>query len=254
MGLFRRIKKEEVHPDKDAPLVQAKTPQEIQKEQLTTELDYLRKELQTKTEHLSSISDKLAKVKSEYDQLVSTLMTSKKDLKERKAEHEQLLLQISQTKTHLETINKQIEENKSVLHEIQKSKEELQAIKMQYENYKEEVEKLKPLHESFDQLKKAHQDALSDLEKITREAETKKKEIEDAKKELKLIETQMANAANRVAPKNVVAAASSVVSSLNSKLLAAQKELETLKIALQRERMEHLETKRKLDELQKNQN
>jgi hypothetical protein len=44
----------------------------------------------------------------------------------------------------------------------------------------------------------------------------------------------------------VVAAASSVVSSLNSKLLATQKELEIVKAALQREREEHLETKKKI--------
>jgi hypothetical protein len=59
----------------------------------------------------------------------------------------------------------------------------------------------------------------------------------------------MSNVGDRATPKNIVAAASSVVASLNTKLLAAQKELETLKIALQRERADHAETKKKLDDL-----
>jgi len=86
---------------------------------------------------------------------------------------------------------------------------------------------------------------------MRKEYESKKKEIEIAKKELKFIESQMANAAERSAPKNLVAAASSVVSSLNAKLLATQKELEMLKVALQRERADHQQTKSKLDEFLK---
>ena len=53
------------------------------------------------------------------------------------------------------------------------------------------------------------------------------------------------------AKKNVVAAASSVVSSLNAKVMAMQKEMEIIKTTLQRERAEHQETKAKLDEMLK---
>jgi MFS superfamily sulfate permease-like transporter len=50
---------------------------------------------------------------------------------------------------------------------------------------------------------------------------------------------------------NIVAAASSVVASLNNKLAAMQKELEVVRLALQKERAEHRQTKDKLSELTK---
>ncbi|MEW6588410.1 MAG: hypothetical protein AB1299_04520 [Thermoproteota archaeon] len=250
MGLFRRAKKEEPE-DQTASDVQIKTPEQIQKEQVVNELEYLRKELSSKTEHLNSISDKLIKVKDEYDHLVGTLMTSKRELNEHKAKHQEILQQIESAKAELISIKKQVEAERTSLDELQKARSELESMKSQYLKYKEEADKLKSLHESFEQIKKSQQDATKELEQIRKEHESKKKEIEIAKKELKFIEDQMANVGNRTAPKNVVAAASSVVSSLNSKLLATQKELEMLKIALQRERTEHQETKNKLDALLK---
>lgn len=254
MGLFRRTKKEEPESEQPVADVQIKTPEQIQKEQIRNELDYLREELKAKTEHLSSISDKLSKVKDEYDQLVSTLMSSKKELNEKKAERQEILQRIESGRVELESIKRQIDSSKTTLEELQKAKKELESVRSQYQQYKEDVDKLKSTHESFEEIKKAHQAATTELEQIRKEHEAKKKEIEIAKKELKFIEDQMANVGNRTAPKNVVAAASSVVSSLNSKLLATQKELEMLKIALQRERSEHQQTKNKLDELLKQNN
>jgi outer membrane murein-binding lipoprotein Lpp len=61
----------------------------------------------------------------------------------------------------------------------------------------------------------------------------------------------MANAGERANQKNVVAAASSVVSSLNAKILSMQKEMEIIKTTLQRERIEHQQEKDQLDEILK---
>jgi outer membrane murein-binding lipoprotein Lpp len=61
----------------------------------------------------------------------------------------------------------------------------------------------------------------------------------------------MANAGERADQKSVVAAASSVVSSLNAKILAMQKEMEIIKTTLQRERIEHQQAKDQLDEIHK---
>jgi len=255
MGLFRKTKKEEIPPDetKTAESVQIKSPEEIQRDQVTNELEYLQGEVRSKTDHLNSISEKFVKVKEEYEHIVSELMLSKKELNEKKLE--------------LESINSQYEEKKSSLNELERADRDLAAVKSEYIKYKAESEelenKVKTLQASYEDNKRAHESAgqniakekaqqeavRKEIEEIRKEYESKKKEIEIARKELKFIEEQIANVGDRSTPKNVVAAASSVVASMNSKLLATQKELETLKIALQRERADHAETKKKLDDL-----
>ncbi len=107
MGLFRRAKKEEIEQAEEtieAPVeqVRIKSPEEIQKERLAGEIEYLEAEIKSKTIHLDSISQKLATVKEEYDQAVSLLMSSKKDMNEKRSEfdsarvhHEQILQKIN---------------------------------------------------------------------------------------------------------------------------------------------------------------
>jgi len=284
MGLFRRAKKEEEEPVEEAveapvesPVeqVRIKSPEEIQKELLTGELEYLKAEIKSKATHLDSISQKLATVKEEYDQAVSSLMSSKKDMNERRAEfdsaranHEQILQKIRSSKSELESITREYGEKKMVLDELKKANIDLDRARAEYVKYKTESEELrlqsKIIQKSYEESKVAYDGinqelvkAVSELEsarkevsEIRKEVESKRKEIEFAKKELKFIESQMVNVGDRAAPKNVVAAASSVVSSLNTKILAAQKELEVLKVALQRERAEHQEAKKRLSALE----
>ena len=90
-----------------------------------------------------------------------------------------------------------------------------------------------------------------ETQKLNEELDSKKKEVENSKRELKFIENQMANAGERMDQKSVVAAASSVVSSLNSKILSMQKEMEIIKTTLQRERVEHSQVKEQLDQMLK---
>ncbi|MBI5377954.1 MAG: hypothetical protein HZA82_04960 [Thaumarchaeota archaeon] len=280
MGLFRRAKKEESEPAEEtieAPVeqVRIKSPEEIQKERLAGEIEYLEAEIKSKTSHLDSISQKLVTVKEEYDQAVSSLMSSKKDMNEKRSEfdtarvhHEQILQKINSSKSELESIRKEYDEKKIVLDELKKANNDLNTARAEYVKYKTESEELrlqnKIVQKSYEEGKKAQDDtnqelikAVSELEsarreisEIRKERDTKKKEIEFAKKELKFIESQMVNVGDRTAPKNIVAAASSVVSSLNAKILATQKELEVLKVALQRERTEHQEAKKKLAALE----
>ena len=103
MGLFRRKKDEAETPVESQTIepMQVKSPEEIQKERIASELEHLNSELESKTEHLKSVTEKLDKVKSEYDELVGTLMASKKEANEKKAEmdaqraqHQQILKQI----------------------------------------------------------------------------------------------------------------------------------------------------------------
>lgn len=276
MGLFKRTKKEEVDQAKrviETPVeqVRIKSPEEIQKEHLTSEIEHLEAEIKSKTNHLDSISQKLTTVKEEYDQAVSSLMSSKKEMNEKKSEfdsakihHEQLLQKINSSKSELESVNKEYDEKRILLDGLKKAKTDLDAAQAEYVKYKTESEELrlqnKIIQKSYEENQKAQNDISQELIKVSselesarkeileirKEHEVKKKEIEFAKKELKFIESQMVNVGDRTAPKNIVAAASSVVSSLNAKILATQKELEVLKVALQRERAEHQETKKSL--------
>lgn len=246
MGLFRREKKEADEQPTEIEVVQVKSPEEIQKERIANELECLQGELKSKTEHLDSISEKLGKAKEEYDGIVGTLMASKKEINENRAMYEQILQKISASESQLSSVQRQIDEKKALLDELKNAKNTLDSTKAEYLKYKAESEKLKSSHDSYEEIRKSQEAARKEMEEARKEHESKKKEIEIAKKELKFIENQLANATERSTPKNVVAAASSVVSSLNSKLLATQKEMETLKIALQREREEHQETKSKL--------
>jgi len=72
MGLFNRFKKAEEETISEAPPV--KKPEEIEKERLQNELDNLKKEVGGKTESFDSISNKLEKVREEYDSVIAKVM------------------------------------------------------------------------------------------------------------------------------------------------------------------------------------
>jgi len=81
MGFFKRLKKQEEPDDvlikKESDMQVVKNQEGVLKERVQSKSDYLRKEIQTNTERLNSILQKLANVKEEYDQVVGNLMSSK---------------------------------------------------------------------------------------------------------------------------------------------------------------------------------
>ncbi len=79
MRLFRKSKKEDSDQIETSE-VKVKSPTEIKEEQFQNELDYLQKEIKTKTESYESISKKLSSVKEEYDSAVANLMSAKSEL------------------------------------------------------------------------------------------------------------------------------------------------------------------------------
>ncbi|MEM3173075.1 MAG: DNA repair protein, partial [Candidatus Nitrosotenuis sp.] len=88
MGLFKRKKEEKAEPAEQKhpeEQVRIKSPEEIRAEQAATELAYLEGEIRSKTEHLRSITEKLSLVKQEYDQVTASLMSTKKEINERKS-------------------------------------------------------------------------------------------------------------------------------------------------------------------------
>ena len=88
MGLFRRKKDEYEEPAIESvqESIQIKSPEEIQRDRITNELETINAELLSKEEHLDSINQKLAKAKSEYDEVVGTLMNTKKEINDKKSE------------------------------------------------------------------------------------------------------------------------------------------------------------------------
>ena len=64
--------------------VEVKSSDDIQREQVETELNALRSELSEKSAKINSISEKLELTRSEYDQVIRKTMEAKKLLNEKK--------------------------------------------------------------------------------------------------------------------------------------------------------------------------
>jgi chromosome segregation ATPase len=230
MGLFRREKKDEPPTEQ----VRIKSPEEIQKERFEGELAYLQEEVRTKTEHLNSILEKLGMAKEEYERVISDLMASKKLINEKKTElvtleqeHSQLVQKLEELKSKLDSLAVQQNEKDSLLVELEKVKDDIKASKLEHARYKAESQdleaKLKTMQATYEKMRT----------ELAKEASGEPVSVQ------------------RHDTSNIVAAASSVVASLNNKLAAMQKELEVVRLALQKERAEHRQTKDKLSELTK---
>ncbi len=244
MGLFKRSKKKDSE-DK------IKTPQEIGKEQAQSEINHLKNEIKTQTDHLNSLSQKLTTVKEEYDKVIVNLMSAKKELNEKKNEfdamkndNEEIASKLSTARTQLSTIKTQYEQIKTDFEKFQKAKLQLDSIKSDIEKYKNEYDSVKA------QTSEARS-KLGEIQTLQEEHNEVKKKIEMAKKELALIDAQKFSSQKSDNPKHIIEAASSMVASANAKLAKTQQELDTLKKALEEERTKHQETKKLLDDLNK---
>ena len=86
MGLFgKRNKNEGEKPNG----VTTKSPDEIQNDQLNTEAQSIRNEIDIKKEQLDSISAKLVIAKKEYEEVISEIMSSKKQVNQAKKDLEE---------------------------------------------------------------------------------------------------------------------------------------------------------------------
>lgn len=286
MKFFGRNKKDDEEKDESVEVknedpvqtesVKIKSHDEILKEQYESELSFLQKEIQEKTENLESISKKLTSVKEEYDVAVSNLMLTKKEINQKKAEvdtirkdHGELLEQIGAIKGQLESVNTQYKEKKSKLEELEDADTTLAEVKKNIESSNEEYGsirgKIEETQAILDQVKIKQREAEIELqntnstlknarEELTRvqnQTQVQKTDGGMAKREIQFIEKELSGLSNKKESKNVIEAASAVVASMNDKLRAAQKELDVIKRVLEKERKEHQETKRELEELKK---
>ena len=226
------------------------------------EQNQLQNEIKTQTEHLQSISKKLADVKKEYDEAVGKLILVKKDLIQKKKDMYSLnnissIYQKTTTsqqngKIYSEKIKKEKDILEDIKSQINKGKKEMEEIKVRMTDSLSELEQIKVEHRTtesrlgtmFTQIQKSQEK----LENI----ETNKQKIID---EIKIKNTnQITNKKSSdqsKESKHVVEAASSVIASMKNKVSIAEKEIKTIQQMLEKERNEHQATKKQLESLKK---
>ena len=95
MGLFgKRDKKDEKKPYD----ITTKSPDEIKNEQINTELQSIRNEIQTQKEKLDSINTKLVIAKKEYEEVIAEIMSSKKQVNQAKKDLEEYTSKLDSVK------------------------------------------------------------------------------------------------------------------------------------------------------------
>ena len=244
MGLFGKKKVEETTHE--------------QKEEIKTEIENIQNEFGTKQEELDGITLKIQTVKEEYGNIVSNLMLVKKELNQKKMELD--LTQLECRKITEKIINsKQLKDSKSIS-KFNKTEENLSKIKQKLVEVTEEHSQIKKQvsqeQSTLHNIKKLQIEYEKELDEARSRLYNAKEELEKkdrfqdtdilTPKEREFIQGEGSNQKNSA---GIIEAASTVVSSLKSKLNMAQKELEAIQLLLEKERGEHEKTKQKLEKL-----
>ena len=123
MGFLNRRKKQSESEEQEK--VRIKTTEEIINEQQETESQNLQSQINEKATHLASITEKLELTRKEYQDVISQIMSSKKqlldikkqiksaysdfDLAPKQEEHQKILVEIKQSNNELSKIKKELE-------------------------------------------------------------------------------------------------------------------------------------------------
>ena len=257
MGLFGKKKEEE------AETISQNSEEYVLKEELESEVEKLQQEYRTKQDELEEIARKIQSVKEEYDSTVSNLMLVKKELNQKKMEHDIIQRECQEMGERIKNAekikdSKSIEEFKQTEENLEKIKQELGKFKKEQEEIKDEIEQSKSeLHN----IRKQQIDAQKELDEANsrlynaKEELSKKDQFQDTEiltpKEKEFIAGEKSNEKSSA---GIIEAASAVVGSLKSKLSMKEKESETVQLLLEKEREDHQETKRELDEIKASSN
>ncbi len=209
--------------------------------------DTLEDDIKSKKQHLESITKKLRDVKQEYDQAVSNLIQVKKDLIQKNKE---LRTYNSMQTTNLAkpATGSQLKEFKDIEEEIKNEKEILDDIQSHVKKSKVELDTLMNEQrkselklEEFKTLIEKSEKELGNIE-LNRQKIIKEIQLEQNK-----IKTKDKKFDDKSESKHIIEAASAAVSSMKGKLKMAEIEIATLRQLLEKERKEHLETKRRME-------
>ena len=252
MGWFRKERKidEEVEIENESIVqnevnsIQVENDNEFLIEETGEEVEQNQEEIKTKTKSFESISKKLASVKAEYDVSINELMLSKKELNQKKKEldsvtmeYSGILSKIKSARKEFEFMNLQFKQKESKIDELSNVNSMLPSIKAEITKKKIEYETIK---KQVDEIRKILNDMKS---RQKTQLESKKNESGISEKEEKFIQKELLSLQG-TDTQPIVKAASAVVSSMNQKLLSAQRELENVKKILDKERKEHEITKK----------
>lgn len=217
LGFLNRRKKQ---PESD-DYKKIKTTEEIINEQQETESQNLQTGINEKATHLASITEKLELTKKEYQDVISQIMSSKKQLLDIKK-------QIKLAYSDFDFAPKQ-EEHQRILVEIKQSNDELSKIK-------KELESINPKKLDFQK----------EQQKVNEEFDQRKKELEIIKKQIQTSKSTIKKDGSN--SKQIVESASQVVATTKKKLENTLKELDIMKQILEKEKKSHNETKKKLNQ------
>ncbi len=249
MGFFGKKKVEKTVDEKEEITL---------KTELETKIEKIQEESREKQRKLDEITQKITSVKEEYDSTVSSLMLVKKEFNQKKME-----LDIIQRK------HKEIEERnkKSELIKDAKSVEQFNKTKGEHSKIKEELDEFTKKCEKIKEQIAQEQATLHNIKKqqveVEKELEGANSRLYNAKEELNKKDTFEdasiltpsekefigADKANQKSSAGIIEAASAVVGSLKSKLNTTLRELETVQTLLEKERREHENTKKDLENL-----
>ena len=227
MGLFKKTKKEGTN-------VYQETNENLQKikDETESEIEKLESEIQEKNEKLSTILEKIELSKKEYDEIVSKIIQSKKELRA----HGTLQVNTNETRMNNQSID-------DISRDISNSKIELKNIQ---DNITKKIEINKELEEKIKKNQPFFSDSENQKKKIDEELNQRKNELEVLKKRLgEMKKTDIKNNEGDDS-KNVVEAASQIIATTNKRLQDTMKELDIVRQLLDKERNAHNETKKKL--------
>jgi len=225
------------------------------KEGLDIEVENIQNEFRVKQEDITKITEKIEKVKEEYDTTVSNLMLIKKEFNQKKMEldivqreHREIREKIKNSQQIKDT--KSINEFNKTETEFKKNKEELDKMKKEYNEIKEQIVKgQSSLHgikkqqvEIGKELDEANSRLYNAKEELNKKDQFQDTSILTPKEEKDIKGENISEKTNA----GIIEAASIVVGSLKSKLTTTQKELEKMQEDLEEEREAHKKTRQEL--------
>ncbi len=281
MGFFRKKSADDALKSAESsaakPAESSPTDEQIRMESQRKQIDSLdveigqkRKEVSsleelvnTKQDLRKSIEEKLADVRKEYDSAVGTLMSTKKELNEKRRNARSATAELENVQDRLTGI---IADTASAETIRRKKDDELKSIERQHGKVKAQIAEMERAKSLLEEMKgeiTSQQDKNANLntriaesEKILQKLEKEKKSALEAvlntEKSLKAPPVALAdNAKNPPLPesKSVIEAASAVVASMTQKLRSAENELTVVKNLLQKERKAHDVTRENLQKL-----
>ena len=231
MRLFKKLKKDDDEENMENSQniesnIDAKTTDNIQKEQVENEL-------REKNERLNTILEKIQLSKKEYDEIIGKIIQSKKELRSNTIPNSNTNDLLKSKNRDIDMMSKEISDSKIKLRNIQddiiKNKEMNNELELK-------IKENKPFFLDSENQKK----------KIDEELEQRRKELEILKKRIgEMKKTDIKNE-NGDDSKSVVEAASQIVATTNKRLHDTMKELDIIRQLLDKERKAHAETKKKL--------